>query len=67
MRVIERFIRKQFSKTSSSKDRIRRIHEFKRLVMNMPYTQTHYLYKQNPNSMFREDEFEARTKGDKKR
>lgn len=31
----------------------------------MPYTETYYLYKKNPTSFFREDEFEARVKGGK--
>lgn len=59
---IQRFINKRLSGKHSD-DRIRRIHEFKRLVLNMPYTQTYYLYKKNPTSFFREDEFEARVKG----
>jgi hypothetical protein len=63
---IQRFINNHFHGKLSN-GRIQRIHEFKRLVLNMPYTQTYYLYKKNPTSFFREDEFEARVRDKKSR
>ena len=39
-----------------SKDRMKRVYQFKRMVMNMPYTDTYYTFKKNPGLMFEEEE-----------
>lgn len=45
-----------------SKDRMKRVYQFKRMVMNMPYTETHYIFKKNPNAMFEEEENQMKVK-----
>ena len=44
-----------------SKDKIKRIEQFRRMVLNMPYTDTHYVYKSYPGSLFQEEEFDIRS------
>lgn len=51
---IEKFIKKSF--ISDEQKRLRRMKNFKRMILNMPYTKTYYMYKKNPGSFFLEEE-----------
>lgn len=56
---IKRFINKKLS--APSKEKQRRVHEFKRLVLNMPYTSTYYHYQKNPGSFFEQEDYEIQS------